>query len=527
MADKDFRVPVFRRAIHGYSPEHVDAFIKVVQEKYCALIAENEKLRGRISSAAAESKKRGVEDELRRHEIEEIRDKAVSLLQEAKDRADRLVREAEAEADSIRADAACEREDAEIYAEEARTEALEMLKEREALLSRAKAVVAELREKLGEECGSALCALEELEGTAAAEDAAGPLPEDGSPEEEITEEEPDLTEPVPEEQIAEEESDLTEPEPEDAEETPDEDRIPEEESYEDDISIPDFSPVFEDEEEPEEGVIREGFPFAFDENDTYREDGGTEEEYEGGEDRTGEAEDEGDEEEDEGSEEEEDGEEYEEYEEEGEEEENGEDGFFAGSIPDYVSEYPEAEPSGLLEEENDLLPEDRYAEEPAEGPGYFEEGPEEESEEQEEPEEYEEPEEAEEEYGDGEEEREPEEEDGTGEYGTESPDYDPASSETYRDYDLDEILRGLEYMAAEKGEEAFGPTETLPDDEEDIVDALKKKFGDVSDEDPSDEDPSDGDGGEEDGDGASDFYEDEEHEDGESFDPNNYLRFKK
>ena len=82
-------------------------------------------------------------------------------------------------------------------------------------------------------------------------------------------------------------------------------------------------------------------------------------------------------------------------------------------------------------------------------------------------------------------------------------------------------------MAAEKGEEAFGPTETLPDDEEDIVDALKKKFGDVSDEDPSDEDPSDGDGGEEDGDGASDFYEDEEHEDGESFDPNNYLRFKK
>ncbi|MBQ1503440.1 MAG: hypothetical protein IIZ35_05485 [Clostridia bacterium] len=75
-------------------------------------------------------------------------------------------------------------------------------------------------------------------------------------------------------------------------------------------------------------------------------------------------------------------------------------------------------------------------------------------------------------------------------------------------------------MAAEKTEEAFGPADALPDDA-DIVDALKKKFGDVPD--------GDGLSGEEEKElsAESDFYEDEQHEDGENFDPNNFLRFRK
>ncbi len=482
MAEKDFRVPVFRRAVRGYAPEHVDAFIKVVREKYNSLVAENEKLKGRISSITAETKKRGVEDEMRRHEIEEIGEKTERLLSEARERADRLVREAEAEAESIRADAACERADADIYAEEAKTEALEMLKERDALLSCAKAVVSEFREKLGEECGRVLCALEELDGTAAAEDAAAPIPDDvipeAAPEEKIAEEiVPASAGPEPENAVflSERPEETADDAEEDVNEATDEERVPEEENF-DDITIPDFSPVFEDEEEPEETVIREGFPFAFDESDYYLEDG-----VPGEEDVQSE-------------EDEEDGiaEEYEEYgededdEEEDEEEEDedeDEDEEFSDSIPDYINEYPEGEPSGILEDENKFAPEE------PEGPV--------EQEEQEEPEE-----------GDA------------GDTDPDAADFDTASSETYRDYDLDEILRGLEYMAAEKTEEAFGTADALPDDA-DIVDALKKKFGDVPDgDDLSGEEK-------EDVSAESDFYEDEEHEDGENFDPNNFLRFRK
>ncbi|MBQ2469251.1 MAG: DivIVA domain-containing protein, partial [Clostridia bacterium] len=365
MADKNFRVPVFRRAIHGYSPEHVDAFITVVQEKYYSLVAENEKLKERISSVAAESKKRGVEDELRRHEIEEIGEKAERLLSEAKERADRLVREAEAEAECIRADAACERADADIYAEEAKAEALEMLKEREALLSRAKAVVSELREKLSEEYGNVLSTLDELgqvdhgkaatlfdraEKTSRTEEETVFSPTESEhtaiPEDEVLpdvipekEEEPALTEPEPEEDTFswERQEEAADDAEEDANEATDEEQVPEEENL-DDITIPDFSPVFEDEEEPEEAVIREGFPFAFDENDSYREDGAP------------------DEEDVQSEEDEEDGvaEEYEKYgedEEEDEEEDEDEDEEFSDSIPDYINEYPDGEPSGILEDE--------------------------------------------------------------------------------------------------------------------------------------------------------------------------------
>ena len=480
MAEKDFRVPVFRRAIRGYSPEHVDAFVTVVQEKYYALIAENEKLRARLSAVAAENKKRGVEEEMRRREIEEIREEAERLLKEAKDRADRLVREAEAEAkrvtDEANAESVRTREDADIYAEEARAEALEMLKERDGMLSRATLAVSSLKEKLGAEYERALRTLDGFDGTVGQENEEDvPAPADEIPDEEET---------VSEETIpAAGEIAVFETE---AEEDAGPDEIivadAEEEETAEEITIPDFAPVFEEEsEEGEEPVPagREAFPFAFDEEDYYRED--TDEEYP--------------DDEDEENEEVEDGEDDEEDEE------------FSESVPDFISDYPDGEPA------------EEYGEEPDNGTEeeFFGEEPEEESEKEEEQEEEpEEPteEEAYEEYGEPVAEEEEEAEDVP-----EDGDFESAAVGTYKDYDLDEILKGLEYMTSEKTNEAVGSASPLPEDDADIVDALKKKFGDVADADlpeSGDPDPED-----------SDFYEDEVHEDGEDFDPNNFLRFRK
>ncbi len=540
MAEKEFRVPVFRRAIRGYAPEHVDAFIAAVQEKYYSLIAENEKLRVRISEMAAENKKRGVEDEMRRHEIEEIREEAERLIGEAKERADRLLSEAEAEAKRVRDDASRTREDADIYAEEAKSEALEMLKERDAMLSRAAQTVSALREKLAEEYGNALSALdgfeaasaetkeepapvcetaeekEEPEITAFEPEIAEPEPEIAEPEPEIAEPEPEITEPEPE--ITEIEQEIAEPEPEEAEGYAGDEgseEVRESEEGSDDIEIPDFSPVFEEDgEEDGEGSPfgRDGFPFAFDEDDhypedsegTYEEDGPAEVDERDGED-----------------------EETDFYEEETEPKDGSaeEDAGYSDVVPDYLSEYTDGGQSGVLEEENDESPEEEYEEESEESEKPEEsEGPEEpeepeETEELEESEETGEPEESEE-TGEPEEPEETEESEGPEETDFETSEFDSASSETYRDYDLDEILRGLEYMTNEKTEQTVGSTAGLPDDDADIVDALKKKFGDVPGEDLTG-------GGEEDAPGASDFYEDEEHEDGESFDPNSFLRFRK
>ena len=487
MAEKDFRVPVFRRAIRGYAPEHVDAFISAVQEKYYSLIAENEKLRARISEITAENKKRGVEEEMRRREIEEIGERAENLLREAKDRADRIVREAEAEADRIRADAACERKDAEIYAEEARAEALEMVKERDEMLVRTKEAVSDLREKLVEEYERVLRTLDEFDGVPAEkeETESEPVGEIGEDEQAFAGQEPEKAVAFADDVREYAVPDEIRPEEEQTDELP-----------EDEITIPDFSPVFEEdgeeeEEDPERARKRETFPFAFDENDYYREDAAEESEED--------EEDEGDQEEyyrgtyENGTEDE--------TEEEADPEE--EDLKFSEAIPDFISDYPDEEVAGVLEEEYEDTPEEEF-EEVFEG--------EEQAEEEEETEEPEGTEEEPEEETDG------IEEEAEG-YVPEDADFASASSGTYRDYDLDEILKGLEYMTNGQAEEAVGSADVLPDDDAGIVDALKKKFGDVPDGDLPEE--------EEKGTGTGDFYEDEEHEDGESFDPNSFLRFRK
>ncbi|MBR3639828.1 MAG: DivIVA domain-containing protein, partial [Clostridia bacterium] len=346
MAEKDFRVPVFRRAIRGYAPEHVDAFISAVQEKYYSLIAENEKLRARISEITAENKKRGVEEEMRRREIEEIGERAENLLREAKDRADRIVREAEAEADRIRADAACERKDAEIYAEEARAEALEMVKERDEMLVRTKEAVSDLREKLVEEYERVLRTLDEFDGVPAEkeETESEPVGEIGEDEQAFAGQEPEKAVAFADDVREYAVPDEVRPEEEQT------DELPEEE-----ITIPDFSPVFEEdgeeeEEDPERARKRETFPFAFDENDYYREDAAEESEED--------EEDEGDQEEyyrgtyENGAEDE--------TEEEADPEE--EDLKFSEAIPDFISDYPDEEVAGVLEEEYEDTPEEEFEE---------------------------------------------------------------------------------------------------------------------------------------------------------------------
>ena len=169
----------------------------------------------------------------------------------------------------------------------------------------------------------------------------------------------------------------------------------------------------------------------------------------------------------------------------------------------------------MLEEEYEDGPEEGSEEENGDYPGEefaepFEEERGQTAEETEEEEEAGEPEEVEEE---------PVQEEQAEEYGADDGDFVSGPSETYRDYDLDEILKGLEYMTNGQTEEAVGSSDVLPDDDADIVDALKKKFGDVSDGLPEDAGEDVADNG--------DFYEDEEHEDGESFDPNSFLRFRK
>ncbi len=488
MAEKDFKVPVFRRAIRGYSPEHVDAFITVVQDKYYSLISENEKLRARLSSVAAEIKKRGVEEELRRHEIEEIREKAERLLSEAETRAEQLIRESEEKAKQIKDEAARIREDADIYADEAKREALEMVRERDGLLARAVEVVSSLREKLGEEYGRAISA---LDGYGASSGNAKEQDFTSSSEIPETENGSDSDGPETDGSVVPELSDF--PEEGTAGGQADEEKV---DTSEDEITIPDFSPVFEEngEEEPEETEEQgksEAFPFAFDENDHYREDVNEPDESDEP-DESGEkdADDESDEENDPFgffS--------WEETDEEDEDESDEEDEDFSGAGPDFISDYPDEEQESPQDEEYP----DGSDESNPETDDFSEEGTGEEPEE-------------EEEEGSHDEEHPDEEEEKT-------EDFESAPGETYRDYDLDEILKGLEYMTSEKNEEAVTTSDGVPDDA-DIVDALKKKFGDCTDGDL----PDDEKGGES---ADSDFYEDETHEDGESFDPNSFLRFRK
>ena len=406
MAENDFRVPVFRKALRGYSPEHVDAFIAAVQERYHSLLAENEKLRGRLSAILNENKKRGVEEEMRRHEIEEIREEAELLLEEAKTRADRLVAEAQAEKKRLMDDAIAEstrtREDAEIFAEEAKREALEMVKERDEMLSRAALSVAELKSGLISEYERALRVLEGKEELAGCAEEAPVGEESLLPTEEIADapEMSEVSEDAEEMEQPEELEELTEEEPEE---------FAEEESEE----FAEEEPEESAEEEPEESAKEEPEEFV--------------------------------------------------------EEEPKE---LAKEEPE---EFVEEEPKELAEEESEEPTEEESGKDPVSDA-------------------YEDV--ASEDFVNGRE------------------------GETYRDYDLDEILKGLEYMTNEADQPSVVSSGTVPEDDGDIVDALKKKFGDF----PIGDGPVSGNGSDT---ASGDFYEDEVHEDGESFDPNSFMRFRK
>ena len=398
MAENDFRVPVFRKALRGYSPEHVDAFIAAVQERYHSLLAENEKLRGRLSAILNENKKRGVEEEMRRHEIEEIREEAELLLEEAKTRADRLVAEAQAEKKRLMDDAIAEstrtREDAEIFAEEAKREALEMVKERDEMLSRAALSVAELKSGLISEYERALRVLEGKEELPGCAEEAPVGEESLLPTEEIADA-PEMSE------VSEDAEEIEQPE-----------------------ELEELT-----EGEPEEFAEEESEEFAEEESEEFAE------------------------------------EEPEEFAEEEPEE-------FAEEEPE---EFTEEEPKELAEEESEEPTEEESGKDPVSDA-------------------YEDV--ASEDFVNGRE------------------------GETYRDYDLDEILKGLEYMTNEADQPSVVSSGTVPEDDGDIVDALKKKFGDF----PIGDGPVSGNGSDT---ASGDFYEDEVHEDGESFDPNSFMRFRK
>lgn len=474
MAQNILKVPAFRRALRGYAPEQVDAYLTVVQDKYYSLSAENEKLRDRLSSIIAEEKKRGVEEELRRHEIEEIREEAESLLRAARKEADSLVKNAEAEAAKMRAEADAESREkiaraneererifseTKLYAEEAKRESTEMLKERDDLLVRAESAVNRLRRKIEEEYSRALRVLEGMEEAGVGDEA----------EESAADEKADAPEAAAERRPEEE--------PEAAADAGE----PEEPAAPDDWIPAVTEIVSEAEEDDGDG------PFVVDL--TAGEQTGSDEPLDETPDETlDEAPDEpeiplwDDREE---IPEEADGEIDEEPSE--EDEADGEDRY---SGPDDFTEFDDTPEAAEDVREEDFAEEDFAEEDFAEEDELSGE-------------------ETEEEPG-----TEPE---GSGR-GAEISDFNEGEDAAAKDFDLEEIIKGLEFMA---GKDAApyeaAPREAIPESDDDIVSALKEKFGD------------DGSAAEESAGTPDDldFYGDEVHEDGESFDPSGYMRFKK
>ena len=471
MAQSYLRVPDFKRAMRGYAPEQVDAFIAAVQERYSAICSENERMKMRISSMLADEKKRGVEEQMRLCELDEIEEEADRILDEAQKRADNLLYEAAREARRVRENAKKDAEamiaeaeerretiltEAKLYSDEAKSEAITMLEDRDEQLKRAERAVAALRETLEREYARMLGVIDGLSEELFSDDEPARSPSDGV---------------APVDTAGEV---CVAPDVFDAGEA----KTP--------SGTADNENEYGDEEEPEEKQEEDEAPW----------EEATEEPAE---------------------------------EDEAPWEEAAEDPAEEDAAPwEEATEEPAEEDAAPWEEatedpaEEDEAPWDEAAEDPAEeDEAPWDEAAEEPAEEDEAPWE-----EATEEPADGEEApwEEATEEPADGEEDVEAPleenvpdDFTPSEKEDagFRDYDLGMILRGLEHMTRDNAQTPVGKTAgPAPQSDDDIVSALKEKFGtdDAGPVTTADE---------------ADFYSDEEHEDGEDFNPNTLPRYRK